>query len=451
MMQRNLHGGVWGGSKRSSTAGLAAISLLTAALLGCEPADTTSGGTDLRPKGEPPLRVEPSDAGKTSADRDVAPPVELPPVKPVELPKPSADKEFRRHVARLYSPQIRELLDEATRIRSEAGPGASPVEIRLQVQQKLAEADKLRAEANEYLLSLGGEAVEKLKGAMLDESVDVRRGAAWYLFENVNPSDPQMVAVFVRALEDEDPLVRRLGVAGLKGLPAQAMEQFLPQLAALLKGGNEQAADRAAIALLIGRIGPRAVAALPVLTRLAREDADAEVRKQSLYAASRIGTDSEAAAFFQAALVDPDENIRKMAVLRLGGLGATASPAVPSLVKSLHDESAVVRKYAAQSLGRLALHAASAAGPLAKALEDPDEQVRRAAAQSLVTIGQPSVDPLVAQLKAADPNTRLLALAALGGLGPVAKPAVAAVRKLLDDQNPQVQTAAATILEVLER
>jgi HEAT repeat protein len=395
--------------------------------------------------------VEPSDAGKTPADADVTPSVELPPVKPVELPTPSADEEFRRHVARLYSPQIRELLDEATRIRSEAGPGASPVDIRLQVQQKLAEADKLRAEANEYLLSLGGEAVEKLKGAMLDDSVDVRRGAAWYLFENVNPGDPQMVAVFVRALEDEDPLVRRLGVAGLKGLPSQALEQFLPQLVALLKEGKERATDRAAIALLIGRIGPRAVAALPVLTRLAREDADAEVRKQSLYAASRIGGDSEAAALFQAALVDPDEDIRKMAVLRLGGLGATASPAVPSLVKSLDDESAVVRKYAAQSLGRLALHASSATGPLAKALGDPDEQVRRAAAQSLVTIGQPSVDPLVAQLKAADPNTRLLALAALGGLGPVAKPAIPAVRKLLDDQNPQVQTAATTILEVLQK
>lgn len=431
--------------------GCVGLLLLLPAVVGCGPsAERAEDGTSS-PRTDIPPTTSAADNGEPTPPPAVSPPVELPPPKPVELPQPSADEEFREQVARLYSPKVRELLDEATRIRREAKPGASAVDIRLSVERKLAEAEELRADANAYLLAMGGEAIEKLKGAMLDQSADVRRGAAWYLFENVNPGDPQMVAVFVRALEDEDPVVRRLGVAGLKGLPPAALEQFLPQLAALLQSGDEEAADRAAIALLIGRIGDKAAAALPLLTHLAREDADAEVRKQSLYAASRIADDAQAAALFQAALADPDVDIRKMAVLRLGRLGPAASSAVGDLAKSLTDEDEDVRLYAAQSLGRLGAHAAPAVVPLTKAFGDPSDKVRRAAAQALVSIGEPSVDPLVAQLSAGDPQTRLLALAALGGLGPPAKRAIPAVRRLLDDQQPQVQQGAAKVLEVLQK
>lgn len=447
-MERTAGRGRWGNFEFS-----AALWLLTAALLplvaGCgpsepRPGDSRAGDADSSVSDHAPSTPEASDVGRTDAgdsSPEVAPPVQLPPVKPVEMPKPTADEEFRRHVAALFY--------DAARIRSEAAPDASAVDIRLSVERKLAEADKLRAEASAYLLSLGGESVQKLKGAMLDPSVDVRRGAAWYLFENVNPGDPQMVAVFVQALEDKDPLVRRMGLAGLKGLPPEALEQFLPQLLKLLDAGQEQATDRAAIALLIGRIGPQAAPALPFLSRLVREDVDAKVRKQSLYAASRIATDAEAATMFQAALDDPDDDIRKMAVLRLGGLGLAASPAVASLAKSLKDKNDDVRWYAAQSLAKLGPHAASATGPLANALADPNQKVSRAAAQSLVTIGQPSVVPLMEQLSAANPRTRLLALAALGGLGPAAAPAIPSIRKLLDDKDPQVQAAAAQVLEVL--
>lgn len=404
--------------------------LLMAPLVGCGPAsdsanieaaDAADNGGDAKvaansPEGNTRGNREPVDVKPTV---DVSPTPPIPP-SPVELPKPPADEELRRHVAQLYSPQIQQLIAETRTITSATRPGKSPVEIRLEVQQKLAEADRLREGAVDYLRGQGPGVFDKLKGAMLDDSADVRRGAAWYLFENVDKHDVQMVAVFVQALQDNDRLVRQLALTGLKSLPPQSLTQFLPQLIALLERGQEDDADRAAVAQLIGRLKSEASPALDVLVRFGREDASSEVRLKCLYAASQIAADDQSVEMFSAALSDPSVEVRKLAAVRLGKLSPSAVVAVGDLAKALKDDDATVRQYAATSLGQLGEEAAGAVDLLIAALDDPAVQVRRET------------------------------IAALNRIGPSAKRAIPALNKRLEDPDPKTRELAQLTIELLQ-
>jgi HEAT repeat protein len=450
MMQRYCR---WGTSLLLLPIALTPVALLP--IVGCGPNVGTSDVASSDAGGNAPPAVETTDA--SSAQPTVVtppvepPPPELPPLAPIELPKPPEDKELRERVAQLYSPQIQQILDEARRISAQADSGKTAADVRLEAQQKLAEAEQLRADAVEYLRGQGAGVFEKLKGAMLDEAVDVRRGAAWYLFENVDKNDPQMVAVFVQALADDDRIVRQLAVAGLKGLPPESLSLFLRQLVDLLERKKEEDADRAAVAQLIGRLGRAAAPAFPILTRLAREDASGDVRLQCLFAASKMADEGQAVAMFRAALADQEVDIRKLAAVRLERLAPASAVAVGDLAKALKDQDAAVREYVAISLRKLGPNAAAAAGPLSDAMSDPVEKVRRAAADALVSIGDVSVDPLIRQLESQNPHARQLAIAALSQLGSPAKRGIPALRKLLTDGDPQVRELAKAVLDQLER
>ena len=111
---------------------------------------------------------------------------------------------------------------------------------------------------------------------------------------------------------------------------------------------SEKVTERAAAARILGELGPAAKEAVPDL---------------------------------EAALADPDKDVRRCAARSLGDIGKAAKPAVPALGKTLKDPDAPVRQASAYALGRIGDPAAKPFLEAAK--KDTNENVKRAAKDAL--------------------------------------------------------------------
>jgi HEAT repeat protein len=140
-------------------------------------------------------------------------------------------------------------------------------------------------------------------------------------------------------------------------------------------------------------------------------------------------------------LGSPDEEVRRLAVERLAALDAEA---LELLVARLGDPSWRVRKAA---VGRLVASPRSelVAEALVAALSDGDDPGRRnAAVEALVGCGGALVPRLLEASKSGDVDVRKLAVDALAGIRDAR--AVARLREMLDDADPNVRGAAADAL-----
>jgi len=118
---------------------------------------------------------------------------------------------------------------------------------------------------------------------------------------------------------------------------------------------SEKVGERAAAARILGELGPKAKDAVPDL---------------------------------QAALADPDKEVRRSAARSLGDIGPASKSAVPTLGKALKDADPQVRQSAAYALGRIGDPAARPFLEAAK--KDTNESVKRAAKEALKTLKKKS-------------------------------------------------------------
>ena len=233
-------------------------------------------------------------------------------------------------------------------------------------------------------------------------------------------------AVFLTALDDPDPALRRQSIDGLWERQDRAL---IAPLARLLREDPDTDV-RAAAALALGRfilrgefgeLRPRDRAAVAAVLRAVASDAaePAEVRARALEA---IGACSESwvRELIQDAYDDGDDQIVVSALHAMGrsadsywlptlldelqnldprvryeAAGALGeiedAEAVPSLVETLDDEDQEVQEAAMQALGQIGGQEARAA--LRERLQDPDERVR-AAAQTALELADFDADPL---------------------------------------------------------
>jgi HEAT repeat protein len=131
----------------------------------------------------------------------------------------------------------------------------------------------------------------------------------------------------------------------------------------------------------------------------------------------------------------------------LGEVGGGSDQAVSALCEAVRDDDPLVRPVAIRSLGRLAPGAgAEAVGPLTKALDGTD---RLAAIQALFHFGplaEPAVPALRRCLKANDPTVRWNAARTLRGIGKGAGPAVPDLIEALKDRDALVREQSAEAL-----
>lgn len=273
-------------------------------------------------------------------------------------------------------------------------------------------------ETKQFLASFGTGLLPRLSPLLTDDSVDVRRGAALYLFE-ADMSNPQFAGAFTITLTDSDPTIRHLGLTALARMPNELVVKSAPKLAALLRRPDETAANRAQVARKLADLPDAAAAILPTVKRSAHDDPDANVRKACLYAVSKLAGAGEAVTLYSESLAsDQDAGVRRVAAARLEKLGPQASTAAPRL---------------------------------AAALGDVNQDVRATARDALIAIGSTAVDPIVGQLASGDANTRQQALFALGQLGSAAKRALPQIKKLLADADASTRELAEEVLRHLEQ
>src|SRR5439155_1158612 len=127
---------------------------------------------------------------------------------------------------------------------------------------------------------------------------------------------------------------------------------------------------------------------LPRLLEGLKDDSTA-VRQRAAYNLGRLGPKAAAAVKPLAALLadkKQDEDLRGTAAQALGEIGPAAKAALPMLRSALQDEEPYVRQWAAFALGELGAEAKAALPRLQELLKDGDGNVRKAAERAIKKI-----------------------------------------------------------------
>mgnify|MGYP002624200026 CR=1 FL=1 len=261
---------------------------------------------------------------------------------------------------------------------------------------------------------------------------EVRRGAIYGLFTHFNPADESTLAAVQRALEDDDPVVRRVALKtmAVPQFPRQVFLDSIPRIAKHLDDEYEpDPQTRATVARMLKRYSTLSQPALPKLDDALRNDPDYLVRSAALAALYDIAQTAEEALTAPQYLLlnDPDPRLRRRAAIQLGKYKQGAAPAIDELIQALADEGVPQR---------------SADDPLA----GTDEPVCLAAADALTRIGKPAVAPLIAATESSDRRVRLLSIRALGNMGPDARSATGRLQTLAGSDDAAEATAAKAAL-----
>jgi HEAT repeat protein len=244
------------------------------------------------------------------------------------------------------------------------------------------------------------------------------------------------------------------GAAGLRADDTD--DRLARQLSGVVRDPRQAVGARVEAARMIGKIGPRASAAVPdlvlVLDRLRGAELE-PVQEAVIDALGLIGAPSRNALPSMAKAAPRSTDIDQ-AVKRATGLilAASDSQDIDALVRQLSDRDSSLRLRAVKALGNIGPAARVAAPNILTALEDSDADVRRAAVVAL-RLMLPNERPSVAVVRAIaadlndpDPGVRAATARALGRLGRVAVSAVPLIEPLLSDPDSDVRRAAAEAL-----
>lgn len=245
---------------------------------------------------------------------------------------------------------------------------------------------------------------------------------------------PEAVPDLVRGLRARDGLLRRWCTV----LVDRVTSPRAPRV--------PKARVREQAALLLARLGPQAVAALPALIAQLADD-DKEAVRAAEVALRRIGP--LALPRLVAALRHRQPEVRVRAALLLScrqDYGEGLATAVPALLVALQDPEASVRAEVARTLGEIDPGGRSSLGALIDALADPDPAVRVAAAQALGKAGaaaRSAVPGLSGRLTDAAVQVRVEAARALWQIDRQAALAVPVLTAALHDSDMHWRAALA--------
>jgi HEAT repeat protein len=233
------------------------------------------------------------------------------------------------------------------------------------------------------------------------------------------------------------------------------------QLTAVVRDPRLRMAQRVEAAKTIGKMGPRATAAVAELTaQLDRlRGAELEPLQEAVIGAlGEIGSPARTSLPALARAADRTVDVEQSAKRSTGLiLAASDTQDIDALARQLSSRDASMRLRAAKALGLLGPAARFAVPDLVAALADTDPDVRRASIVALRLI-QPDVRPsdvviraIAVDLADPDPLARATAIRALVRLGVSASITVPQIEALLTDPDPDVRRAAADALLRLGR
>lgn len=201
----------------------------------------------------------------------------------------------------------------------------------------------------------------------------------------------------------------------------------------------------------IGAIAPASKDAVALLVRIAG-DTDAKraaMRATALRALGGLGKDGDDAldVLIQGLTAKPDDPSREAAI---DALVALFPHVEKDLAKRVDDDDARIRSGIAFVVMRVGPEAKRFVKPLAKLLEEKAPGGPSATGKALASIGKPAVRGLVKLLRSDKPNVRGEAARALGLIGPDAKRALKDLKKLVRDQDWNVQMRVKEAIALIE-
>jgi HEAT repeat protein len=202
---------------------------------------------------------------------------------------------------------------------------------------------------------------------------------------------------------------------------------------------------RCTAATTLGRIGPEAVAAVPLLTEMLKAPVG-QVRVSASLSLWAIAKKRAALSTLGLAVRDSDASVRYAAIASLGEIGAEASPCVPSLIEALKDPDEANRNAAVRALGRIGPNAVAALPALIAALKRTGEGSVLPAdvIETLRRMNASAVPGLVRVLgEKGDEKVLSTVAEALGLMGPHARAAVPVLVELLRNQRDLLRVTTA--------
>lgn len=244
---------------------------------------------------------------------------------------------------------------------------------------------------------------------------------------------PPATGPIERRLGEDDAKTRMAAIDEVRALPREAAAKLLLRALEDEDPGVRRRAARVAGEMRLALVSERVVSWLG--------EADVKLRLAACELL-RVAPTEKATAALGRALSDPDAKVRRAAARALGEVESVES--VPPLVGRLDDANAEVRSEVVRALARIGDRAA-ALGLVAK-LSDESDEVRRAAARALFALRDPrATGALLRALRDTDAQVRVEALRALGELR--AEEATSPLAALLDQSEPPaVRRAAAEAL-----
>jgi HEAT repeat protein len=243
-----------------------------------------------------------------------------------------------------------------------------------------------------------------------------RRGAAFFAMGIYHGSDARIEDAAIAALKDPDARVRGLSLEMVRHFPR---DRFMPLLERMLEmlAAEPDVKNRAMVARLL--------------------------------VSWSTGRDRVQRALADSVLGDPEVQVRSAALVSVYRI-ADEQPLLELLEKVVRDDpEATLRRLGLNRLGRLGLLAAGTAPLVAARLEDKDEAVSDEAARTLTRLGPAGLGELVKALSSRSIRARRLACYSLGTLGMVARPAVPALEKLLEDPEEDIRELAAMAIRTI--
>jgi HEAT repeat protein len=187
--------------------------------------------------------------------------------------------------------------------------------------------------------------------SLLDDRETIVRLAAVHALGRIDLEPRSAIATMRPVLGDRSAEVRRAAVAAL----VAHGEKAIPALTQTLKARASSTDARVTALLALGKLGPRATAALPALKEaLAHEEA--RVRRSAAWALGRVGPKASTAlmALLKLLLQDPDAGVRRSTATALGLLGRRAKAAIKALHEARQkDADPSVRRAATAALKKL--------------------------------------------------------------------------------------------------
>jgi HEAT repeat protein len=273
------------------------------------------------------------------------------------------------------------------------------------------------------------------------EPAKIREQATWAL-SRIGANGATAVPALASGLKDDDLVVRLQAASGLATFPSDTLPAAMPALVEAMK------------------------------------DPEPQVRIAAAQAAGHLGNEHAADVVNPMIdlLRDPQLEVRLAAIRALGGLHESASPAIEALTTVLHDSDRVTVSAAAMTLARIGQPASDSLGAMLEAGDRVDlhpaiallkyrmGQTQQAMAElqdsaahanddwflAIDEIGAETVSMLTDLLNS--PRTSLTGVRALQHLGPAAKDALPALRRLqLSDANRNLSTQTLAAIQAIEK